>query len=91
MITAQDVVDMTDLTQAEIDAIAEHEGLPAVNAACLAQYMLHRYKGPQQVQEMICDDIRAALHRDDVSHARTLFATLKAFMSSHPDAARGVD
>lgn len=89
MITAQDVVDMTDLSAEEVEAIAEHEGLPEVNAACLGEYMLHCHKGGQAVQEMICDDIRAALHRDDVRHARDLYVVLKHFVTEHPEAARG--
>lgn len=89
MITAADVVDMTDLTADEVDAIAEHEGLPDVNAAALADYMLHEHHGPAHIQSMICDDIRQALHRDDLDHARALYATLKHFMMEHPEAARG--
>lgn len=90
MITVEDVVGMTDLTAAEVDAIAEHENLPQVNAACLANYLLHIHKGPQRVQEMICDDIRNALHRDDLDHARELYATLHRFIADHPEAAHGV-
>jgi hypothetical protein len=89
MISLDDIEDMTCLTRAEIDAIAEHEHLPGVNAAALGEYLMHLHKGAQQVQAMICDDIRAALHRDDLPHARELFATLRHFMSEHPDAARG--
>ena len=89
MITADDVIDMTDLTHEEIAAIAEHEGLPDVNAAALADYMVHMHHGTAHVQAMICDDIRLALHRDDLAHARELYATLRHFMASHPEAARG--
>ena len=91
MISLEDILDMTDLTRDEIEAIAEHEGLPGVNAAALADYMSHEHKGPQHIQQMICEDIRAALHRDDVAHARALYATLKHFMATHPGAARGAD
>jgi len=80
---------MTDLTMAEVDAIAEHEHIQQVPAACLANYLLHSYKGPQRVQEMICDDIRAALHDDNLSHARELYAVLHRFISDHPQAAQG--
>ena len=48
------------------------------------------HHGPQRVQEMMCDDIRQALHADDLSHARELFVVLKHFIAEHPDAARGV-
>ncbi len=40
---------------------------------------------------MICDDIRAALHDDNVVHARELFAVLCGFLAEHPEAARGVN
>jgi len=89
MITIDDIEDMSVLTRAEIDAIAEHEHVTAYDAALLGDYLMHAHHGPQKVQAMICDDIRAALHRDDVAHARELFAVLRRFMTDHPEAARG--
>ena len=80
MITLDDIEDMTCLTRAEIDAIAEHEQLPTVSAATMGDYLMHHRKGPQAVQRMICDDIRAALHGGDLEHARALFATLRAYI-----------
>jgi hypothetical protein len=90
MITLDDIEDMTCLTREEIDAVAEHEGLPEVNAACLAEYMMHQHHGPARLQEMICDDIRAALHRDDLAHAKDLYGVLHHFLREHPEAVRGV-
>jgi hypothetical protein len=89
MIAMDDIMDMTDLTHEEIAAVAEHEGLPDVNAAALAAYTMHLHHGPQTVLRMISDDVRAALHRDDVDHARTLYAVLHHFVEAHPEAARG--
>ncbi|MGE5266826.1 MAG: hypothetical protein ACM3L9_05600, partial [Deltaproteobacteria bacterium] len=80
---------MTDLTHEEIAAVAEHEGLPDVNAAALGEYLMHLHKGPQGVLLMISEDIRAALRRDDVGHARELYAVLRHFVAEHPEAARG--
>lgn len=88
MINLDDIEDMTCLTRAEIAAIAEHEHMPEVSAAALGDYLMHLHKGPQQVQRMICEDIRAALHRDDLGHARSLFATLRSFLAEHPEALR---
>lgn len=90
MINMHDIIDMTDLTEAEIAAIAEHEGLPTVNAAALAQYVLAHHRGAARVHDMIADDIRAALHKQDLDHARELYATLKHFLAEHPEAAHGV-
>lgn len=89
MINANDILDMTCLTRDEISAIAEHEHISDVEAAELGEYMMHIHHGAQAVQSMICDDIREALHKDDVSHARALYKALGHFMADHPDAARG--
>ena len=89
MITLEDVEDMTCLTRAEIDAVAEHDSLPELNAATLAEYLLHEHHGPARLQEMICDDIRDALHRGDKAHAKVLYGVLHHFLRTHPDAARG--
>jgi hypothetical protein len=89
MIAMDDIMDMTGLTHEEIAAVAEHEGLPDVNASALAEYTMHLHHGPQAVLRMISEDIRAALHRRDVEHGRALYAVLHHFVETHPDAARG--
>jgi hypothetical protein len=50
---------------------------------------MHLPKGPQKVHQMICDDMRVAMHRDDLVHAKDLFRTLQHFMKVHPEAVRG--
>lgn len=89
MITLDDIEDMTCLSRAEIEAIAEHENLPELNASALAEYMMHLHHGPQKVQQMICEDIRNALHADNLDHARELYAVLHGFLEQHPEAVRG--
>jgi hypothetical protein len=89
MINMDDIMDMTDLTHEEIAAVAEHEGLPDLNAAAFADYMMHAPKGPQVVLRMISEDIRDALRRDDVPHARDLYAVLHHYVKAHPEAVRG--
>jgi hypothetical protein len=89
MISLDDIEDMTDLTRAEIEAIAEHEHVGEGVAALLGDYLMHAHHGPARVQEMICEDIREALHKDDLPHARTLFETLRRFVAGHPEAERG--
>jgi hypothetical protein len=89
MITLDDIVGLCPLTREEVDALSEHEHVEGIAAAALADYLMHLHHGPQQVQAMICDDIREALHRDDLEHAKALFAALRHFMSEYPGAARG--
>jgi hypothetical protein len=89
MITLDDIVDYCPLSREEVEALSEHEHVDGVAAAALADYLMHLHKGPQRVQEIICDDIREALHRDDLDHARQLFVALRHFISDHPEAVRG--
>ncbi len=90
MISLDDIEDMTCLTRDEIDAVAEHDGVPILDAACLAQYQMDQPHGPARMQQVICEDIRTALHRGDLAHAKDLYAVLHHFLREHPDAVRGV-
>ncbi|MDF0600404.1 hypothetical protein P1J78_06655 [Psychromarinibacter sp. C21-152] len=91
MISLDDIVDMCSLTREEIDAVGAHEHVEGVNAAALAEYMMHAPHGPQHVQQIICEDIRAALRADDLAQARKLFAVLHHYLSAHPEAVRGAE
>lgn len=90
MITLDDITDMACLTREEIAALSEHEHLTDYDATMLGEYLMHARNGAQEVHRMICDDIRDALHADNVAHARDLFAVLRGFLAQHPEAARGV-
>ena len=85
MITLQDCIAMCDLDETEVLAIAEHEHIPEIAAAALAQYLLSREHGAETIRDMLRDDIRAALRRNDRDHARELFMALRHFLSTHPE------
>ena len=89
MITPEEIVGMTDLTEEEVMAIAEHEHTTGVLAAGMVEYLMNRHGGPQAINRMLCEDIRTALHNDNVAHARELYATLKHFIGTYPEAAQG--
>ncbi len=91
MISLDDIEDMTCLTRAEIRALAEHDHTNEMSAALLGDYLMHLHHGPQAVQQMICEDAREALHAGDLVHARVLFATLRTFITRHPESVRGAD
>lgn len=82
MISMLDCLDMCGLSEAEVLAIAEHEHIPEIAAAALGQYLL-LHDGVDKIREMIRDDIRAALARDDREHARALLMALRHFLSEH--------
>ena len=85
MITLQDCIAFCGLTEDEVLAIAEHEHVPEMAAAALAEYLLKQRRGPAKIHEMIVEDIRAALHRGDREHARELFGALRHFLATHPE------
>jgi hypothetical protein len=85
MITLQDCIAFCGLTEEEVLAIAEHEHVPEMAAAALADYLLKQRRGADKIHTMIVEDIRAALHRGDREHARELFAALQHFLETHPE------
>ncbi|MGF1658575.1 MAG: hypothetical protein ACFCUS_04050 [Rubrimonas sp.] len=87
MIALQDCLGLCQLTEAEIDAICEHEHIPELAAAALAEYLMHSAHGPAIVRDMIRDDIRAAIAEGDGRRARQLVAAFAEFLRAHPEAA----
>ncbi len=86
MITLEDCLAMCDLSEAEVLAVAEHEHIPEIAATALAHYLLHQEHGAERIRDMLRDDIRVALARNDADHARELFMALRHFLSTHPEA-----
>lgn len=86
MISADDIFGMCDLDEDEIAAIAEHEHIPEVAAAALGDYLLHREHGSERIRDMIVEDVRAALDRDEPGHAAHLLVALQHFLQQHPEA-----
>jgi hypothetical protein len=88
MITPEEVVDMTDLTPDEVAAIAEHEHVSEIcAAAALADYLMRQGDGARTIRQMIREDMRDALRAGNPAHARELYATLRHFVATHPEAA----
>lgn len=88
MISRDDIIGMSGLTEEEVDAIGEHEHCADIAAAMLGSYLLHREHGAERIRQMIRDDIRLALGRGDRGHARELFMALRHFLHAHPEAMR---
>ena len=86
MITLEDCIAFCGLTEQEVQAIGEHEHVPAIAAAAIASYLLKEPHGVETIRDMIRDDIRDALKRDDRDHARGLLMTLRQFLDVHPSA-----
>jgi hypothetical protein len=86
MITLEDCVAFCGLTEAEVLAIAEHEHIPEIAAAALAEYLTQQEHGTEKICAMIVDDIRAAKAGQDKAHVVTLLHVLHHFLRTHPEA-----
>jgi hypothetical protein len=84
MISLDDCIALCGLTEEEVLAIAEHEHLPEIAAATLAQYLIHEQHGLEKIRDMIIDGIRAAQLRGDQEHVLTLLHVLHHFLKSFP-------
>ena len=84
-ITLEDCIALCGLEESEVAAIAEHEHIPEISAAALAQYLLGRPGGTAQIRDMLVDDLRDAIKRNNKAHARVLLGTLRHFLAEHRD------
>lgn len=86
MLTLKDCIALSDLTEDEVAAVAEHEHIPQIVAVELGSYLVHDENGIPMLRRMIIDDIEAARHRGDLKHALKLRLVLHHFIQTHPEA-----
>ncbi|MEL6316864.1 MAG: hypothetical protein AAFR16_04395 [Pseudomonadota bacterium] len=86
MITLEDCIAMSGLSEEEVLAIAEHEHVPAAAACGLASYLARSQAGLSTVRDMIVADIRAAQTAEDRRHVQELLHVLHHFLRAHPEA-----
>ena len=85
-LSLQECIDMSDLTENEILAIAEHEEIPEVLALELGSYLVHSPDGEKRIKSMIQDDIKHAVEVGDLQHSAMLKGILKDFVQHHATA-----
>lgn len=86
MISIEDCLAFCGLSEDEVLAIAEHEHIPEVTAAALAQYLLAQPHGAEKIRDMIIDDLRKARSCNDSDRAREFALLLTHFLEAHPEA-----
>ena len=84
MLTFQDCLALSELTEDEILAIAEHENLPEAAALELGNSLVQTPSGERRIEEMIVDDIVAAQRAGNLRHAAALKLVLRRFIEQHP-------
>lgn len=85
MLTYLDCVELSDLTEEEIEAIAQHEHLPEMAALEMGSYLVHSAEGVPMIKRIILEDIDEERRRGHAEKALQLKLVLKHFVDSHPD------
>ncbi len=83
MLTYEDCVGLSELTEGEIEAIAEHEHIPEMAALEMGNYLVHTAAGERRLKAIIADDIATARTSGNRKHAVVLQTVLKNFIAGH--------
>lgn len=83
MLTFEDCLGLSELTEDEILAIAEHEHIPELAALEMGNYLIHTASGEKRLKRIILDDIAAARKSGDLPHAATLKFVLRHYCQEH--------
>jgi S-ribosylhomocysteine lyase LuxS involved in autoinducer biosynthesis len=83
MLTFEDCLGLSELTEDEILAIAEHEHIPELAALEMGNYMTHTLQGEREIKRFILDDIALARRAHDIEHAAVLKLVLRHYCQEH--------
>jgi len=83
MLTIQDCIELSELTEDEILAIAEHEHIPEMAAIEMGNYLVHTPSGEKRIKAMIVDDLELARSEGNLRRILTLKLCLKHFLDQH--------
>lgn len=83
MLCLQECLDMSDLSQEAIDAIAEHEHVPEIIAAELGSTLLQSHRGLCLIRQYLDDDIRQAAACGDTDKLVHLRQASRDFAREH--------
>jgi hypothetical protein len=81
MLSLEDCIALSGLTEDEIVAIAQHEHIPEIAAAELGNYLSRSEDGQLIIKSMIRDDIRAAEARGERDRVLALKMVLRNYVS----------
>ena len=87
MLTLEDCIAFSELSEDEVRAIAAHEHLPEIVAAELAVHWASTSQGCCRIVAILRDGIAAARARGDRVEAARLVEVLRRFVALHPTAA----
>lgn len=85
MLSYEDVMELCELSEEEIAAIAEHEHIPEICAAEYGYYLCHSVDGIPRLRRIILDDIATAEAAGDMQKVLKLRGVLTHFIRTHPE------
>ncbi|MBT3398833.1 MAG: hypothetical protein HOL07_02060 [Rhodospirillaceae bacterium] len=85
MLTREDCLALCELTEGEVEAIAEHEHVPEMIAMEMGQYLCHTTDGEARIKRMIVDDIQTSRSSGNIAHTAKLVSVLRHFVEHHPN------
>ena len=84
MLTLEDCIGLSGLTEEEVLAIARHEHIPQIAAAELGNYLCHSPEGELCIKAMIRDDIAYAATHSDRDRELALKLVLRTVVLQQP-------
>lgn len=84
MLSMQDCLGFCELTEEEIEAIAEHEHVPEIVAAELGEDLLRSPEGIHLIRHYIREDMEHARAHGHPAKAERLHRILDHFDTAHP-------
>lgn len=86
MLSLQECIDFSDLSEDEIEAIAEHEHVPEIVAAEIGSSLLQTNSGVCLIKLYLLENIEHARSRRQFDKARRLEKLYRRFDREHPGA-----
>lgn len=88
MLSLEDCIALSELSEEEVLAIAEHERIPEMAAAEMGNYLIQTAGGEMRLRAIIVEDIEQARVRGDCHRALALKLVCKKYLQQHPHAER---
>lgn len=86
MLSLQDCLDMSELSEDEIEAIAEHENVPEIVAAEMGNTLLKTNAGACLLKLYMLDNLERAKEHGHIDKAKRLRRMIGHFDYTHPGA-----
>jgi hypothetical protein len=83
VLTAQECVDISELSNEAIRAIAEHEHIPEVVAAELGQELLKGTGGIAEIRRMLEESVKLAMQAGEQDKINDHERVLRSFIASY--------